>query len=359
VRETLGWAARSATSALAPFRFPRREPLAKDVEIEILFCGVCHSDLHTVRGEWEGVVYPALPGHEIVGRVSRVGGEVTLFRPGDLAAVGCMVDSCRVCPECRAGLEQYCSTGHTETYNSPDAHTGAMTYGGYSKRIVVTEAFVLRLPASLAPASAAPLLCAGITTYSPLKTWGAGPGRKVGVVGLGGLGHMGVKIASAMGAEVVLFTTSPGKSDDARRLGAHDVVVSRDANAVARHAGSFDFILDTVSVPHDLDLFLEGLRLDGTLCLVGAPPTPHPSPSAGKLIAKRRRLAGSVIGGIAETREMLDFCAAHGLSADVEIIPMESIEDAYARMLRSDVRYRFVIDMSTLRESLRGPTVTL
>jgi len=347
--DTRAYAAQSATSPLAPYRLPRREPGPTDVLIEILFCGVCHSDLHTVRSEWAGTVFPAVPGHEIVGRVARVGSAVTRFAAGDLAAVGCLVDSCRKCPECRAGLEQYCIPGNTQTYNSADPHLGRPTYGGYSERIVVDEGFVLRVPPSLDPAAAAPLLCAGITTYSPLKTWGAGPGKRVGVVGLGGLGHMGVKIASALGAEVVLFTTSPGKADDARRLGAHEVVVTRNAGEMARRAGTLDLVLDTVSAPHDLDALLDVLKRDGTLCLVGGSPTPHPSPAVFKLIMKRRRIAGSLIGGIAETQEMLDFCAAHGLAADIETIPIQKIEDAYARMLRSDVRYRLVIDMASLR----------
>jgi uncharacterized zinc-type alcohol dehydrogenase-like protein len=345
VTETLAYAAQSGTSPLAPFRLQRREPGPKDVEISIVFCGVCHSDLHTVRSEWPGTVYPAVPGHEIVGRVARVGAGVTRFSKGDLAAVGCLVDSCRTCPECRAGLEQYCVPGSTQTYNSPDPH-GGHTFGGYTERIVVDQDFVLTLPKTLDPAAAAPLLCAGITTYSPLKTWGAGSGKRVGVVGLGGLGHMAVKLANALGAEVVLFTTSPGKSADARRLGAHEVVVSKDAGAMARQAGRLDLIVDTVSAPHELDPLLETLKRDGTLCLVGGSPSPHPPHRVTNLIMKRRRMAGSLIGGI---KEMLDFCAARGIGSDIEMIPIQKIEDAYDRMLKSDVRYRFVIDMASLR----------
>ncbi len=343
-----GYAAAAAGSPLAPFSFARRAPGARDVELEILFCGVCHSDLHTARGEWGGTVYPVVPGHEIVGRVSRTGAEVTRVRPGELAAVGCMGDSCRTCRSCREGLEQYCENGAVYTYNSPDPELGSVTYGGYSDRIVATEDFVLRLPPALDPAAAAPLLCAGITTYSPLRTWGARPGARVGVVGLGGLGHMAVKLARAMGADVVLFTTSPGKTEDALRLGATEVVVSRDRPAMKRQRARLDFVLDTVAVPHDLNPYLDALRRDGALCLVGIPPEPHPAPSAGKLINQRRRLTGSSIGGIAETQEMLAFCAEHRLAADIELIAMREINEAYERMLRSDVRYRFVIDMRTL-----------
>lgn len=346
-----GYAAHAAGSPLRPFAFARREPGPRDVEIDILYCGVCHSDLHTARGEWGGTVYPVVPGHEIVGRVSRTGTDVARVGAGDLAAVGCMVDSCRTCASCREGLEQYCEKGAVYTYNSHDAELDGVTYGGYSDRIVVTEDFVLRLPQGMDPASAAPLLCAGITTYSPLRTWRAGPGSRVGVVGLGGLGHMAVKLSRAMGAEVVLFTTSPGKTDDALRLGATEVVVSRDRAAMKRQRSRLDFVLDTVAVPHDLNPYLEVLGRDGTLCLVGIPPEPHPSPSAGKLINQRRRLTGSSIGGIAETQEMLDFCAEHRLAADIEVIPIQQINDAYERMLRSDVRYRFVIDMASLRNT--------
>lgn len=348
---TLGFAVSDAASPFAPFRFERREPGDSDVEIDILYCGVCHSDLHTARGEWEGTVYPCVPGHEIVGRVTRVGGSVKGFEVGGLAAVGCMVDSCGECPSCLQSLEQYCERDDvTWTYNSPDEHRAApVTYGGYSTRIVVDQRFCLRISDRLNLPAVAPLLCAGITTYSPLKHWGAAKGKKVGVVGLGGLGHMGVKFAHAFGAHTVLFTTSPGKADDARRLGADEVVVSRDANAMARHAGSFDIILDTVAVPHDLDAYTSLLRRDGALVLVGVPEHAHPSPSVGKLIGRRRSIAGSLIGGIRETQEMLDFCAERGIVSEVEVIPMQRIDEAYERMLRSDVKYRFVIDLASLR----------
>lgn len=344
------YAATSAEGPLAPFSLERRQPGPADVHLEILFCGVCHSDLHTVRSEWAGTVYPVVPGHEIVGRVVAVGSDVTRFKAGDMAAVGCLVDSCRECASCADNLEQYCEKGMVLTYNSPDAHIpGAMTYGGYSTHIVVDQHFVLRVPASLDPAATAPLLCAGITTYSPLRHWHAGPGKKVGIVGLGGLGHMGVKLAHAMGAHTVLFTTSPAKAEDARRLGADDVVVSKDPEQMARHVGSFDFILNTVAAPHDLDAFIVLLKRDATMCLVGAPATPHPSPAVFNLVFKRRAIAGSLIGGLAETQEMLDFCAKHGIVSDIEIIRMDQINDAYERMLRSDVRYRFVIDMASLK----------
>ena len=344
------YAAKTATSALAQESILRRDPAPRDVEMEILFCGVCHSDLHTARGEWPGITFPVVPGHEIVGRVTRVGSDVSEFRVGDLAAVGCMVDSCKGCASCNQGLEQYCDKEITFTYNSPDRHLpGQMTYGGYAKSIVVDKRFALRVPKNLNLAAAAPLLCAGITTYSPLRTWGAAKGKKVGIVGLGGLGHMGVKFAHAFGAHTVLFTTSPGKVEDGKRLGADEVVVSRDANAMAKQAGSFDFILNTVAVPHDLDAFTGLLKLDGTLCLVGAPSSPHPSPSIWNLLFKRRRIAGSIIGGIAETQEMLDFCGQHDIVSDVEMIPIQKINEAYERMLRSDVKYRFVIDMASLK----------
>ncbi|NML18252.1 NAD(P)-dependent alcohol dehydrogenase [Azohydromonas caseinilytica] len=348
---TRGYAAVSASSPLRLFGFERRDPGPNDVQIEILYCGVRHSDLHTARNEWQNTLYPSVPGHEIVGRVVATGALVTRFRAGDLAGVGCMVDSCRRCGACLEGLEQYCEPGFTGTYNGPEQGTGANTYGGYAESIVVDEAFVLRVTHGLEHLSAvAPLMCAGITTYSPLRQWGAGPGKKVGIVGLGGLGHMGVKIAHALGAQVVLFTTSPGKSEDARRLGADEVIVSREPEQMAAHADSFDLIVDTVAAPHDLDALLLTLRRDGTLVLVGAPPTPHPSPQVFNLIFRRRRLAGSLIGGIAETQEMLDFCGQHGLTADIEMIRMDQINEAYERMLRSDVKYRFVIDMASLRE---------
>jgi uncharacterized zinc-type alcohol dehydrogenase-like protein len=347
VRQARAWAAQSATSPVAPFAIDRREPLPDDVVIDILYCGVCHTDLHQVRNEWSGSVYPMVPGHEIVGRVARVGAAVTTLREGDIAAVGCMVDSCRHCAPCASGLEQYCTQGATLTYNSPDAILGGMTFGGYSQSVTVKESFVLKVPSALDPAAAAPLLCAGITTYSPLRHWNAGPGKKVGIVGLGGLGHMGVKFARAFGAHVVLFTTSPGKVQDGLRLGAHEVVVSKDPDAVAKHASSFDFILDAVSADHDVNAYLQLLKLDGTLTLVGAPE--HPVPVAAfPLIMGRRRFAGSGIGGIKETQEMLDFCGEHGIVSDIELIRIDEINEAYERMLRSDVRYRFVIDMATL-----------
>ncbi len=343
------FAAQTPQSPLARTAIERREPGPRDVDITILFCGVCHSDLHTARGEWPDIVHPVVPGHEIVGRVARIGPAVTMFKPGDLVGVGCMVDSCRTCHPCGRGLEQYCETGATFTYNSPDLHLpGQQTYGGYSGSIVVDEVFVLRIPPALDPAAAAPLLCAGITTYSPLKHWGAGPGRKVGIVGLGGLGHMAVKIAHALGCHTVVFTTSPGKVADATRLGADEVVISTDLAALERHERSFDFILDTVAAPHDLSAFTDLLRADATLCLVGLPATPHPSPDIWSLIIGRRSIAGSAIGGIRETQEMLDFCALHGLVADIELIPIQQINEAYQRMLQSDVRYRFVIDMASL-----------
>jgi uncharacterized zinc-type alcohol dehydrogenase-like protein len=347
--KTNAYAAYSATTPLAPYTFDRRDPGPHDVQIEILFCGVCHSDLHTVRSEWEGTVYPMVPGHEIVGRVSRVGSEVTKFKAGDLAAVGCIVDSCRHCASCAEGLEQYCENGMTGTYGGVEKETGQPTRGGYSERIVVNEDYVLRVPEGLDPAAAAPLLCAGITTWSPLRHWKVGPGSKVGVVGLGGLGHMAVKLAHALGAHVVLFTTSPGKTEDARRLGADEVVISKDAAAVAKHASSFNLIIDTVSAPHSLDTFLELLARDGALVLVGAPGEPHPSPAVFNMIMKRRTLAGSLIGGIAETQEVLDFCAEHGIASDIEIIPIQQIDEAYERMLKGDVKYRFVIDLASLR----------
>lgn len=348
---THAFAAFDATSHFAPFEIERREPGAGDVEIDVLYCGVCHSDLHTARGEWTGTVYPCVPGHEIVGRVTRVGSEVKGFEVGGLAAVGCMVDSCGECPSCREGLEQYCDRDAvTWTYNSPDKHhAGPVTYGGYSARVVVDQRFCLRVSDKLNLAAVAPLLCAGITTYSPLKHWGAGAGKKVGVVGLGGLGHMGVKFAHAFGARTVLFTTSPAKADDARHFGADDVVDSRNPSAMASHAGSFDLILDTVAVPHDLDAYTSLLRRDGSLVLVGVPGLPHPWPSVGKLIGARRSIAGSLIGGVRETQEMLDFCAERGIVSEVEVIPMQRIDEAYERMLRSDVRYRFVIDLASLK----------
>jgi len=345
---TKAYAAQSATSPLAPFSFERRDPGPADVQIDILFCGVCHSDLHTVRSEWGGTTYPCVPGHEIVGRVLKAGRDVKNFREGDLAAVGCMVDSCRTCDNCRADLEQFCDNpGPVFTYNSKDRHTGGVTYGGYSKSIVVDQDFVLRISDKLDLAATAPLLCAGITTYSPLRHWKVGEGHKVGVVGLGGLGHMGVKFANAFGAHVVLFTTSPGKTADAKKLGAHEVVVSKDEDEMKKHEKTFDFILDTVSAEHDLNAYLSLLKRDGTLTLVGAPPDALPVDSFS-LIHRRRRLAGSLIGGIAETQEMLDYCAERGITCDIELIKIAEINEAYERMLKSDVKYRFVIDMASL-----------
>ena len=346
---TLAYAATSANTPLAPFSFERRALGAEDVAIDILHCGVCHSDLHTARNEWNNTLYPTVPGHEIVGRVTAVGPKVENFKPGDTVGVGCMVDSCRHCQPCTDGLEQYCDKGFLSTYNGPLYGGGDNTYGGYSSRIVVRDSFVLRVSHDASQlAAVAPLLCAGITTYSPLRQWGVKPGHKVGIVGLGGLGHMGVKIAAAMGAHVVLFTTSADKREDALRLGAREVVLSRNDDEMAAQAGRLDFILNTVAAPHDLDAFLSLLKLDGTMTLVGAPATPHPSPGVFNLIMRRRRIAGSLIGGIRETQEMLDFCAAHGIVSDIETIRMDQIETAYERMLRSDVKYRFVIDMATL-----------
>ena len=320
------------------------------MQLDIQYCGVCHSDLHFARGHWPFSSFPCVPGHEIVGKVTKVGSEVTSFKPGDLAAVGCMVDSCRSCPSCNKGLEQYCEKGMILTYGSPDAHApGKMTYGGYSKNITVHQRYVLRVSPKLNLAAAAPLLCAGITTYSPLKHWGATKGKKVGIVGLGGLGHMGVKFSHAFGAHTVLFTTSESKIPDGKRLGADEIVISKDDAQMAKHANSFDFILNTVAASHNLDAFTNLLRLDGTMCLVGAPEHPHPSPMVWPLIMKRASIAGSAIGGIPETQEMLDFCAAKNIVSDIEIIPIQKIEEAYARMLKSDVKYRFVIDMASLK----------
>ncbi len=342
---TKAFAAQSPTAPLAPFSIDRREPTPKDVQIEILYCGVCHSDLHTARDEWGGTTFPCVPGHEIVGRVTQVGSEVTKYKVGDLAAVGCMVDSDRTCRNCQEGYEQFCDSRATFTYNSPDKHTGSVTYGGYSKSIVVDEAFVLQISDKLDLAATAPLLCAGITTYSPLRHWKVGRGHKVGVVGLGGLGHMGVKFAHAFGAEVVLFTTSPGKTEDAKRLGAHEVVVSKNESEMQKQLNSVDFILDTVSAEHPLDAYLQLLKRDGTMCMVGASPDSLPV-DVFSLIGRRRQLAGSLIGGLEETQEMLDYCAAQGITCDIEMIKMDQINEAYERMLKSDVKYRFVIDMA-------------
>jgi uncharacterized zinc-type alcohol dehydrogenase-like protein len=343
------FAAESATSPLTPFSFERRDPGPLDVQIEILFCGVCHSDIHTARNEWGGTTYPCVPGHEIVGKVVKVGAQVKKFKAGDLAGVGCMVDSCRTCPSCLANLEQFCETGGTIfTYNSVDKKDrGVITCGGYSTSIVVDEAFVLRLPDNLDLAATAPLLCAGITTYSPLRHWEVTKGHKVGVVGLGGLGHMAVKLASAMGAHVVMFTTSPGKSADAKKLGAAEVVISKNEDEISKHTGTFDFIIDTVSAQHDLNPYLVLLKRDGVMTLVGAPSEPLPVASFN-LVFPRRILTGSLIGGIKETQEMLDFCGKHGIVSDIEMIPIQKINEAYERMLKSDVKYRFVIDMKSL-----------
>ncbi len=343
------YSAVSATSPLAPTVIPRRDVTPNDVQIEILFCGICHSDLHMVRNEWSAAlptVYPIVPGHEIVGRVTSVGSSVTKYKQGDLVGVGCLVDSDGTCDSCKAGLEQFCPNA-TFTYGAQDKHLGGVTFGGYSESVVVDERFVLRIPENLDPAAAAPLLCAGITTYSPLRHWGVTKGKKVGVVGLGGLGHMGVKFAKAFGAHVVVFTTSPHKKDDALRLGADEVVVSTNAEEMQKHAGTFDFILDTVSADHDLGAYLNLLGTDGNITLVGAPPRPLAVP-AFALIMGRRSVSGSNIGGIAETQEMLDFCGKHHITSDVEVVPVEKINEAYERLLKSDVKYRFSIDMSTL-----------
>lgn len=351
VRSIIGYAAQAADTPLKPFKFERRDPGPHDVQIEILFCGICHTDIHFARNEWKNTLYPVVPGHEIVGRVTKVGSEVKSFKEGDFAAVGCLVDSCRTCPNCQEGLEQFCDHESVATYNGKEKKDGKKTYGGYSTLIVVDEKFVLHIPKNFKEsdlAGVAPLLCAGITTYSPLNHWKVKKGSKVGIVGLGGLGHMGLKIAHAMGAHVVLFTTSPGKTEDAKRLGADEVVISKDAAAMKKHLNSLDLIINTVAVPHNLDAFMELLKRDGTMCLVGLPGSPHPSPNVANLIFRRRSLAGSLIGGIKETQEMLDFCAKHHLTSDIEIVPIQKVNEAYERMLKSDVKYRFVIDMSSL-----------
>jgi len=346
---TKAYGAHAGDQPLQAMDIQRRAPGASDVQIDIAFCGVCHSDLHTVRSEWGGTKYPCVPGHEIVGHVSAVGDGVTRFTVGDRVGVGCMVGSCRHCDACGEGLEQYCENGFVGTYNGATDDVPGHTLGGYSQRIVVDENFVLQIRHPEAQlAAVAPLLCAGITTWSPLRHWQAGPGKKVGIVGIGGLGHMGIKLAHAMGAHVVAFTTSAGKRDDAKALGADEVVVSRNAEEMQAHAGSFDFILNTVAASHDLDAFTRLLKRDGTMCLVGVPAQPHPSPNIGQLIFGRRAIAGSLIGGIAETQEMLDFCAEHGIVSDIEMIPVQQIDDAYERMLKSDVKYRFVIDNASL-----------
>jgi alcohol dehydrogenase (NADP+) len=347
---TNAFAAFAADTPLAPHTLTRRTPLPTDVAIEIDYCGVCHSDIHYLRGEWGPIPYPAVAGHEIIGHVTAVGNDVKNFKVGDTVGVGCLVDSCLTCPSCLEGLENYCASGMTGgTYMGVDKHTGGPTYGGYSTSITVDQHFVLRIPSNLDAAAAAPLLCAGITTYSPLRHWKVGAGSKVGIVGLGGLGHMGVKLAAAMGADVTVFTTSPGKAADAKALGAHHVVISTDADAMARTAGQFDVILNTVAASHNLDPFIGALKRDGTMVMVGAPATQHPSPNVMGLIFGRKSIAGSLIGGLKETQEMLDFCGAHNITADVERIPMQDINAAHERMLRSDVKYRFVIEMASIK----------
>lgn len=350
-RTTSAYAAAHAQSTLGPIQIERRAVGPHDVAIDILFCGVCHSDLHVVRNEWKRTTYPVVPGHEIVGRVRAIGEHVTRFKVGDLAGVGCMVDSCRTCPSCLDGLQQFCEGpgGLIGTYNGRDKHTAGVTYGGYSTDIVVDEAYTLRVPANLDPAAVAPLLCAGVTAYSPLRHWNVGPGQRVGIVGLGGLGHMGVKLARAFGAHVVMLTTSPSKAADAVRLGAHEVIISSDADAMARHANTLDFIFNSVAASHNLDPFMTLLKRDGVMTMVGVPDTPHPSPDIGNFIWKRRSLTGSLIGGIAETQEMLDFCSEHNIVSDIELIAMQDIDLAYDRMIKNDVRYRFVIDMASLK----------
>ncbi len=343
------WAAHEAHGPFAPFSFERRTLEPNDVRIDILYCGICHSDVHFARGEWGDPHYPCVPGHEIVGRISAVGNAVTNFKIGDLAGVGCLVDSCGHCGPCGHGLEQYCEVGSTGTYMSTEAQSGLPTYGGYSNFIVVREHFALHIKHEESDLPAvAPLLCAGITLWSPLRHWQAGPGKKVGIVGIGGLGHMGVKLARALGAHVVAFTTSPGKVEEAKRLGAHEVIISRDTGQMAQHVGSFDLIINTVSAKQDLEMYARLLKLDSTLVLVGAGTEKHTSPDAFTLLMKRRSIAGSAIGGISETQEMLDFCAEHGITSDIEMIPVEKVDSAYNRIVASDVKYRFVIDMGTL-----------
>jgi uncharacterized zinc-type alcohol dehydrogenase-like protein len=344
-----GYAAQNARSPLAPFKFERRELKDHDVLIDIHYCGVCHSDIHQVRDEWGGSVFPMVPGHEIVGKVTRVGAKVTRFKAGDLAGVGCLVDSCRICSNCKEGFEQFCEQGFTGTYNDTERDGSGRTQGGYSNNIVVTEDFVLKISPKLELARVAPLLCAGITTYSPLRHWKVGKGTKVGVVGLGGLGHMAVKLASSFGAHVTVFTTSPSKREDALRLGAHEVVVSKDAAAMAEQGSKLDFILNTVAAPHDISAYLNLLKRDGTMVMVGLPDKPSEF-QIFSLIANRRRLAGSPIGGIRETQEMLDYCAEHGIGSDIELIPIQKINEAYERTIKADVKYRFVIDLKSLKQ---------
>ena len=347
--QTKTYAAQSETSGLAPFGIERRAPRPDDVVIEIDYCGICHTDIHFVENDWGMSVYPVVPGHEIIGRVTAVGSEVTRFSQGDVVGVGCLVDSCRECSACEEGLEQYCTDGMVLTYNGQDRHDGSITYGGYSESIVVNQDFVLRIPDSLDPAAAAPLLCAGITTYSPLRHFGVEAGHRVGVVGMGGLGHMGIKFARALGAEVTLFTRSQGKAKEAERQGAHQVIVSTDSAKMEAAAGTLDYILDTVPVQHDLNTYLNTLRYDGIYMLVGQPEPVEPPVNAGALIFKRLSLAGSLIGGLPETQECLDFCAEHDIVCDVEMLDIRKVNEAYERMKRGDVKYRFVIDMATLK----------
>lgn len=345
----LGYATHSPTDDLVPFQFERREPRADDVEIEILYCGVCHSDIHNARNDWGNATYPMVPGHEVIGRVLRVGQSVTRFRLGDHVGVGCMVDSCQHCEACEKGLEQYCHEGSTYTYNGTDRHDGMPTHGGYSDKIVVSDTFVVKMPDGLDLAGAAPLLCAGITTWSPLRHWKIGKGSKVAVIGLGGLGHMGLKLAKALGAEVTLFTRSPGKEQDARRLGADKIVLSTDKEQMKAVRGRFDLIIDTVPYLHDVNPYLPTLAIDGTLVLVGYLGGLDPALETVPMIMGRKSVAGSLIGGIAETQEMLDFCGQHGITSDIEVIKIQEINQAYERMLKSDVKYRFVIDMASLK----------
>jgi len=348
MQSTIGYATHKPNTPLAPFHFTRRNLLTTDIQIEILYCGVCHSDIHQVYNEWGDSKFPMVPGHEIIGRVSKVGVDVHNFKAGDYVGVGCLVDSCMTCPDCKDDLEQFCNKA-VFTYNSHDSHSNTITYGGYSKQIVVNQNFVLHISNKLNLAATAPLLCAGITTYSPLKHWKVGKGDKVGIIGLGGLGHMAIQFAHALGAHTVLFTTSPNKAEDAKRLGADDVVISTNAKEMSQQASSFDFILDTVSATHNLDSYTALLKRDGTLCLLGLPSSPYPSPAIGNLIFRRRRIVGSLIGGLKETQEMLDFCAANAITSEVEVISIQKINNAFERMLKRDVKYRFVIDLQSLK----------
>lgn len=349
--KTRGYAAQTATSALAPFTFERREPGPQDVQIDILYCGICHSDVHQVRNDWRGSLYPMVPGHEIVGRVTKVGAQVTKLKAGDYAGVGCMVDSCRRCSPCHDGVEQYCEEGATWTYNAKERGSEQLTFGGYSELTVVDQHFVVKIPRGLELTGVAPLLCAGITTYSPLRHWNVGQGQKVGVIGLGGLGHMGVKFAHALGAHVVMITTSPAKGRDAIRLGADEVLVSTDPAAMAAQAGTFHFLLNTIPIGHDLNPYMALLKRDRTMVVVGALTALEPALMGSSLVLGRRSVAGSLIGGLAETQEMIDFCAEHKIVSDVEVIPMPSVNDAYERLLKKDVKYRFVIDMASLEQT--------